>query len=581
MKLSRSVFILITGIALIAFQGLFIRCAHPVMPSGGPKDITPPQVVSTDPLAGTVNFTGKKISILFKEFIQLKDPGKEIFISPPMKMRPDFMVRGKSLLIGFNEKLKRNVTYTLYFGNAITDITEGNILAGYEYVFSTGDKIDSLSVDGTVVNAFNLNSEKDVLVMVYLDDNDTIPLDSLPYRIPPRNVTRTDSSGHFRLNNLSREKYKIFALKDLNNNYIYDLPGEMIAFADSLVTPVLIKQPIPDRDTASSKTEGIKTEQIKLDSVPPGMINLLLFEETDSLQKVLDASFIGNRRVQYAFRFPVDSVRIRPLNFNPDGTWMFKEFNARRDTLICWIKPGLPDTMRLEIRTGRTVCDTNRFVVKKGETGNVFKKRKKEVAKLTVSPNLIGGKMDLNQQLVLTFSGPLAAYDFSKIWLYSKTDTINPGVSTGDPAERRITINYPWKPEQAYVIFFPDSVFRNIYGEVNDSTKISFRTKKPEDYGNIILNILIPSFKGQYIIQLMNSKEGVLQESIIKSPQVVRFDFINPGNYRLKVIYDNDRNGKWDSGNYNLKIQPEKVEFFPKTLSVRANWELQETWGLK
>jgi len=186
---------------------LIIQCGHPVMPTGGPQDITPPMVEQAVPANYSPNFDAEKIYISFDEFISLKNPRNEIFISPPMDEFPEFKVKGKKLIASITEELKPNTTYTLFFGNAIVDITEGNPKSNFEYVFSTGDVIDSLSVSGAVLQAFDLQPVENVLVMLYYDNNDTIVLDSLPLYVRPFYASKTNEFGEFRINNLKEGPY--------------------------------------------------------------------------------------------------------------------------------------------------------------------------------------------------------------------------------------------------------------------------------------------------------------------------------------------------------------------------------------
>ena len=174
---------------------LLIRCANPVTPQGGPKDIRPPKAVAFEPPDLSTHFQSRKIKITFNEFIQLKDARNQIIISPPLLPKTEFSLHGKSLLIKFNDSLKANTTFSIIFGEAIADLTEGNILHNFTYVFSTGDYVDSLSLQGNIIDAFNLTPQKDIYAMLYINNNDTIPFDSLPYRVKPYYLSKTNVKG--------------------------------------------------------------------------------------------------------------------------------------------------------------------------------------------------------------------------------------------------------------------------------------------------------------------------------------------------------------------------------------------------
>ena len=217
---------LIFPVLLIIGVFIFQRCANPVMPVGGPKDVAPPIVTETEPVNYSLFFEEDQFRIYFNEFVSLKDVDKQLIVSPPLMERPELKIRGRSVLFKFDrdEELKADATYSIFFGNAIQDLTEGNPLGNFIYVFSTGEHLDSLSIIGKVNMAFDMAPAEETFVMLYTDNNDTIPFDSLPYKVRPDYVSKTDEHGHFGLYNLAGKEFKLFAIKDVNSNYIYDIP---------------------------------------------------------------------------------------------------------------------------------------------------------------------------------------------------------------------------------------------------------------------------------------------------------------------------------------------------------------------
>ena len=175
---------------LFACLLILFACANPVPPSGGPKDTTPPSVIRAVPANQSVNFKAEKVIITFDEFVTLKDITTQLVVSPPMGEHPEFTTRGKNLIMKFKEPLKSNTTYNFFFANSIVDLTESNPLAGYQFTFSTGPVLDSLTIGGTLINAFNNQPVKDAFVMLY----DTI-YDSVPYKTRPYYLARTGSAG--------------------------------------------------------------------------------------------------------------------------------------------------------------------------------------------------------------------------------------------------------------------------------------------------------------------------------------------------------------------------------------------------
>jgi uncharacterized protein (DUF2141 family) len=552
---------------------LLIRCARPGSPTGGPEDKTPPSVRYTIPPNRSLEFKAKKITIAFNEFIELKDAAKEIFISPPMKIRPEFNVTGKDVIVVFQQELIPNSTYTINFGNAIVDFSAGNILVNYEYVFSTGDHLDSLSLKGKVINAFNEQPEADIVAMVYTDDNDTIPLDSLPLKVPPGSASKTIKDGSFSINNLAPGKYKLVALQDLNNNYIFDLPNERFAFIDSLIT----LKPPERHDSIAFDTIISPAIQI----LEEDTYTLRLFEEQNIIQKLLDKKMVGNHMLQYIFRNPVDSFNISLLNFQPvSPDWYMPEFNKTRDTLDFWLKPGLPDTIRVRFSIGDSLVDTTKFSPRKIGNERVAKRKEEAKEKMKFTSSVDAGTLDLNRQFNLYFPSPVMDYDSSRFLLYAPSDTLVPTFYFTGSLQRKAVVNYKWKEKEPYKLLIVDSAFRDLNGAYNDSVFISFKVKSMEDYGVLILDIKFTEKPGQYIIQLLNDKENIIREKILTKSGSTRFEYLYPGNYKLKSIFDANSNGKWDTGNFKKNILPELVEYYPLPLSVRANWDLEEEWLL-
>ena len=584
----------------IATALLLSRCANPVSPQGGTKDIKPPEVTACTPPIFSTRFKGNSFRIDFNEFITLKNPATEVYISPPLKTPIDTRLRGKFLVVKFDDSLDSNSTYSITFGNAIADLTEGNILKGFNYVFSTGDYVDTLSLQGTLVNAFDHKPQKDVFVELYMNNNDTIPFDSLPLRIPPWYITKTDENGNFIFNNLQNKKFKLFALADQNGDLIFNQPAEKIAFYDSLVTPYYIA--VKRADTSKKDSSQIK----KLKPIPVNAKNaellrkadsvrkadsiiqnhllypsfpLFLFEESDSIQRLIKSTFTKEGMALFTFRFPVQKVHFIPLNFDSTAPWYVEEYSKRRDTVILWISRSKTDSLVLKVVTGQKAPDTITMELEKKE--NSKKSSKKAVAEqlILTNPAKINGLNQFKNNLLLTFSYPLIRWDFSKVVLIEDKDTLHPVIEFTDSLRRNIVVRHKWKEEKNYNIIIPDSVFFGITNISHDSIRLNFRTRAERDFGNLILSMNMDKRPGQYIVQLMNEKESaIFEEQLVNKSGKIRFDFMPPGKYRIKAIHDRNHNSHWDTGNYKLNIQPEEVIYLPKTIEIRANWDVEENW---
>ena len=554
---------------------IFSDCANIVTPTGGPKDSDPPEVVSFHPSNHSINFTPQKISVEFNEYITLLDANNQVIISPPVEEKPDFKIRGKSLVFNLDEELLENTTYTIFFGDAIRDNHEGNILSNFEYVFSTGNTLDSLSIAGEVFNSFTLQPEEGVYVMLYEDVSDSIPLKERPMFL-----SKTGKNGKFFVNNLKNKKFKIFALRDNNNNYIYDLPNEQIAFSDTLISPEFIKIIKPDTLKADSlAVDNIQPENIFADTIIQHYSRLFLFEEIDSTQKVENATLVKKGEIEFAFRFPTINAEIKPLNHDFDNDWKIEEFSPKKDTITFWLNNVDVDTIIFEISDNGQIIDTNRIVLKKKERER-RRKKEEEPEKLNITSNVQNSFLELNQQCAFSFPYPLKKYDFNEILIQEDSIPITAEFVFPDSVKRKVFVDFDWNEESKYSILIPDSIFTDIQNLSNDTTIFEFKTRKTSDYGTLLLDIIISDSCDQFIIQLLNDKESILSEKIITENELLKFEYLKPQSYLIKAIKDSNKNFKWDNGDYLMKIQPEKVYYFPKGIQIRANWDIEEEWKL-
>ena len=558
---------------------LLNRCANPISPQGGPKDIIPPKVLSCNPPNYSTNFKGNEIKISLDEFINSKDPANQITISPPELNKTEYRVKGKSFLIMLNDSPRPNTTYSINFGEVISDITENNILKDFYYVFSTGNYIDSLSLRGKVVDAFDLKPQKDVIASLYINNNDTVPFDSLPLYVKPYYLVRTSENGEFTLNNLKNVPLLLFALKDQNGNMVYDMKTEMVAFSDTLVygnyMPKIVK------DTARQDTTG-KTDTARYVRNEFPVFTLRLFEHIDSVQKIIKAEMIRDANVQILFRFPNKKIGFEPLNFKSFPGWMTLETNSTNDTVLLWLNGVKKDTLVLEISNEVSVIDTVKIeLVPQFPKKKSGKKEQPVQEKLIVFDNSWGGKLNqFKLPYELSFSYPLVRCDFSRILLIDGKDTVHPKMFFPDSLKRKLRFVYKWKEEKTYRIFIRDSVFFSYNGLSNDTVRKDFKTFALKEFGSFLLNITGLDPSARVILQLFSEKDVLISQATITGPGKVKFEFLSPGKFKIKAIYDKNGNGMWDTGNYRLKLQPEKISFFPKIVEIRANWDVEENWEL-
>ncbi len=601
--LQKIFFILFLGFAV----HFIVSCAQVGSLGGGPKDKKPPVPLEMNPPNYSNRFTGNKIEIKFDEYVVLDKINEQLLVSPPIKEMPDFRLKGKSLIIKFKEELLPNTTYSLFFGDAIKDLTEGNPVHNFTYIFSTGDHVDSLSMKGRVINAFNLKPMEAVAVMLYRNNNDTIPFDSLPLRVPPYYLSRTDKQGNYFLTGLADDHYLVFALNDKNNNYIFDQPTEEIAFLDTLYHPVYIP-PVIKEDTLadttavdssfmadSSELQVMDSTLMKIaetDSLSDTLLTvnlehnpvaLYMFLSKDTVMRLLDAKLVRMNTMRFVFSLPAEEVKI-DVDYKPkDEQWFVEEWNKNKDTLTWFLheKAILPDTFNILFTYRGDTLDYIYLPVKPRERKLTARQKKKEGEKkvfLGFNTNM-KGNVKPGTKFYIEFDQPVVSVNFDSALFVAGEDSIySPEFAFVDSLRRKMVFPYKPEPGTEYLFFLPDSSVVDWNGYYNKGKRFTFESKELKNYGTFTLN-LKPADSGSYIVQLLNKKEKILKQNIFKQDTVIVYEYLDPGNYLVKIIFDRNGNGQWDTGDYMKKIEPETVTYFQKLLNIRANWEVEEVWS--
>ena len=547
-----------------------IRCANIVSPTGGPKDIVPPVVLLATPENQSTNFQGKLINITFDEYVTLNNPNNNILISPPLEENPDYKLNGKSLIIKLKEPLKSETTYSINFGESIKDLHEGNIFKDYSYVFSTGENIDSLTLEGQLLQAIDHKPSADFFVMLYCNENDTISLDSLPYLVKPYYVTKSDKEGKFKFSGLKENDYLVFALKDENSNMRFDLPNENIAFLDSLVKPIHNSQFTIHND--SVKQDVKKTEPIVLYS----------FLEEDTIQKLLKKEIVEDGLLRFAFNRPAQNVRIEVLESLPDTFNIFQTYSANYDTILWHFTPN-KDSLLFAINYDTLINDTTLMSLKPRKTNSRRGQQESTSKSLEIKTNISAGKLAPEQDLILTFMEPVTNIMMRDTsWYIVDKDTIINDLHflQIDSSGLKYKLDKTFTPEKSYKIIVPDSVFYSFKGITNDTTEFSFKVPEISQYGNIFITVEVPENVPQIIVELLDEKDKYIAKQIVSETKKIEFKYLTPKKYKLKAIIDKDGNGKWSPGNYSKKSLPEAIYFHEDVFDVKANWDidLEETW---
>ena len=560
---------------LLLMAVLLTGCAKIVTPTGGPKDVTPPAITKEVPSNGCNHFKGNTIKITFNEFVTLNNTFENVLISPPLTQQPTYSLSGKTLVIKFNDTLQSNQTYNLGFANCIQDYTEGNPIPFYNYAFSTGEAVDSFMLQGKVIEAQTTGAVKGCFVFAYSQD-----IDSLPLTTKPQYITKTQPNGAFAIKNIRPGNYKVFALKDINNNLIYDLPNEEIAFLEQTMEAVRMPVEEPKDTTAANDTVTpvveMEDKQVKVPET-----QLLFFMEEDPTQALVK---LQNKEVgKYEFIY---KSRIYNYTSTILSERAYDHFEiVGRDTITWYLKEPLLDSMVVAVTVNDTVCDTLRLEPYKktgARTGGRRGKGDERVA-LAVSYQNAG---ELYKPLVLTFPYPVRPNDSVPVQIvatkkYSGNDTTRILLSLPDTFVTSLVINRKFEEKVPYTLTIRDSVFVGYNGCVNDTLRIKFTTKTEKDYGLLRMTYKLHSNEYPFVIQLLNNKGEVLQTNILHQSGTITYPNLAAGGYKIKAIEDRNGNGVWDTGNYRQKRQPERVFFFGKTITVRSYWELEEEWAIE
>jgi uncharacterized protein (DUF2141 family) len=531
-------------------------CANIIPLEGGPIDKTPPKVLKAVPDTFKTRFSGNKITLYFDEFVTVKNANKEVFVSPPMQQKPELIPRGKSVDVIIRDTLLANTTYIIQFGKAIADNNEGNVLEGYSYVFSTGEFIDSMSLKFEVLNAFTLKPVSDVKILLYNTFDD-----SLPYKQRPLYMGMTNGSGSTLLKYLRPGEFKVFAIQDMNDNLLYDKEEEQIGF---------LEQPITSGDSLKHR--------------------ILLFKEPAKSNKLRFARMLYPGKIIFKFAQPADSIKIEPLTDSLPSFERSAEFvSPQHDSLIYWYHPLASDTLRFRFfinDTWDTV--TVRPVKSATESG---RKGKNSVQQQTINDEkklelklLSGTEHDYFLPLKIELNHPIKSIDTSQIKVWQENKRISYAFYYSDTVPRILHINALWKEGKKYTINLLKGAITDILNNHNDSTVLTFTTTNQSDYITLTLNLQQVQHTSQVILQWLKEDDSVIREEKVMIDNDGKgstiYNRLAAGKYRIRMIYDVNNNGRWDTGNYLQHQQPEKVSYFPQVIEVRKGFDLTLDWDV-
>ena len=579
--------LIVVGACLLPL--FFPSCANTTQaPSGGKKDTIPPLIIDIKPLPGAVNVPveGASFDFVFNEYVTIKTPSN-IVLSPPQARQPKSRLRGRTLHVSFEEPLQPATTYTITFTNAIADANEGNMFPGYTYVFSTGPKIDSMMVTGTVVDCQTLAPVKDATVLLHRDLADSAALLHRPYA-----AVKTDDWGFFALPFIQDTVYRIYAIKDANNNYIYDPGSENVAFIDSLIRPVMIAH-----DTVPEMLKYDMLDTLRC-LARRSEYELKLFREKPSRQFIVNKERTAERSAYITFQAPgawIDSLWIR--GYRADQ--VISQFNILQDSLELWInsRRAAPDTMQVYVnyrktdslgrlaptqeivrlplaQNKRTYSKTSRRDLKRGDTTCVYT--------FQVSPETVE-----QDGFELEFKYPIITEHFDSVKFYSINTRQRQ--SRAEFTVERDSLNlrrYILRPKDRlmpgfeYQMKLPYRAFRDINGFWSDSTVV--KVSLPSDETLSSLDLELSGVDRKLIVDLLGEKrDKVLRSFVTDRDGTLHFPYIKAGRYSIRITEDRNRNAINDTGSLLEHRQPELVVFLDFSgspyLNIPASVELTQS----
>lgn len=443
-------------------------CANIIPPTGGPRDSLPPKLVSVTPHDSARNFNSKKIVIEFNEFVQLDNVQENLLVSPVPKINPIVDSKLRTVTVTIKDTLQPNTTYTIDFGKAIKDINEGNVLRNFTYLFTTGSRLDSLSLTGKVIIAETGKIDSTLIVMLHRNGDDSAVI-----KEKPRYVARVDNNGNYTFKNLPADTFSLYALKDEGGQRRYLSNSQLFAFADERVIPGTSPKPI----------------------------------------------------TLYAYTEKEDSTKTKAS------------------------KPAPPTPARTAKKTEKP---TN----------------------LKVETNLTGNDLDLLSQLELRFGTPLKTFDSTKLILANdKDEPLTNYHFIRDTSNKSVTISYAWTENTPYKLILDKSFAIDTAGnDIGKNDTVSFRTKKQSEYGLIRLRLINLDFRKNPVLQFVVADQ--VKYAFPMTNKEFNAKLFQPGEYDLRILYDDNKNGIWDTGSFfGHHQQPEKVLPISRKLTVKANWD--------
>lgn len=518
---------------------ILLGCANRGTPTGGEIDTEPPVILKSSPENFTTNFSAEEIEIIFDEYIRLSNTQRELIISPPINPQPLIMPMGSSskiLTISEFDSLKENTTYSFHFGESIEDNNEKNPLSNYRYVFSTGNYIDSLVVKGTVKDAYNRELSENINVLLY--EVDSLFNDSIVYREKPKYVAKVvDTTSSFKFQNVKHGEYLIIALEEEDKDYIFQSNIDKI---------------------------GFYKEYIKLPN--DSVINLKIFKEKIPL-KIGKPKQKTNRSFSFGYEGDFQEFNIKLINSDSFDYSSRITKEKKSDSLIYWIKTNKKlDSIKFNVFNAN-FSDTLKLNLKNKENDSLVIKSEQNKT------------LKFNENFIIEANLPLENFDKSRATIINRDSLEIDFQIKLDSINNQFNFIFDKDEEEEYRIKLLPGALTDFYQNQNDTLFYKIKTRTYNDYGNLRLNLRNAKFP--MLIELINSNGEVKYNKFITENNTIDFNNIDSGKYYIRIIFDENENKKYDSGNFLLRIDPEKVIYYPEVIDVRAGWDLVQEFILQ
>lgn len=579
---------------VVAAALLLAACASIGRPEGGPRDMTPPVVVSSTPAPGSVNVSNGRIDIVFDENITLDDPMNKIVVSPPQKKQAQISSNGRRVRITLRDTLRDSTTYTVDLADAVRDLNEGNILDGLAIDFSTGPSIDTLMISGIVFEGRTLEPAQGMIVGVY----STPVADTALTTLPMDRITKTNALGRFTIRNLKPGSYRVFAINDLNHDFHWDR-SEDIAFLDRDISPSTMAVEVTDTFTDAAGNDSLVTRPAT--RFLPDDILLTWFNENYKPLYLVKHERPDARRLTLEMSTHSDSLpQLTLLNTVRAGARLDREAVLQSspglDSLTYWLRDTTligSDTLKIAARYLHTdtldnitfTTDTLTFALRQPKKKKKRDEETDSVPKLEFVNIGISSRQpqDLNIPLLFETSAPTASIDSAGFRIEVLVDSVWMPVAARIPSPpdslqpMRLLTEMTWKPKTKYRVTIDSLAVTDIYGNHNRPFVQEVSTHAIEDYAALFFNIgdLGPD---SAIVELLSSDKPVRLEPVRNG--VATFEYVTPGAYYARLFIDRNHNGRWDTGSVADTLQPEDVFYFSKKLNLKKNWDVEQQWNI-